>query len=353
MTNRAEDWYCINIPYYNEGTTETDKLINNVSAYGGQVLLTIPTIGWTAKDREVRWSYSVEKYGEQRSVASEYPDAGNGIRPGGTHIEGADPEDTSMRVGPEFAVEWIEHLQANGDKVNFYALDNEPEIWHITHRDIHPEAPIYDEIWDFTERYGAAIKEQDPDALVFGPTSWGWCAYFYSSADECTDGPDRQAHDGKPFLEWYLEKVREYEENTGIRLVDYLDIHFYPQENGIADDNESSYVAKRRFQSLKSLYDPTFMGQSWISEPIYLIPRMKEMIERINPGMKLAITEYNFGNGTGLTAGLAQAEALAIFGREGVDLATRFDTSRLSMAPTISIGWCLFLLNGSILMHEN
>ncbi|MBD2865888.1 hypothetical protein [Paenibacillus oceani] len=51
---------------------------------------------------------------------------------------------------------------------------------------------------------------------------------------------------------------------------------------------------------------------------------MKEVIERNQPGLKLAITEYNFGNGFGVTAGLAQAEALAIFGKEGVDLATRF-----------------------------
>jgi hypothetical protein len=328
VTNRAEDWYYINIPYHNEGTTETDKLIDRVAANGGQVLLTIPTIGWVAKDREVRWSYSVDQYGEQRSTAPGYPDAGNGIRADGTHIGGADPEDTSVRVGPEFAVEWIRHLQNSGDRVNFYALDNEPEIWHITHRDIHPEAPTYDEIWNFTREYGAAIKAQDPDAQIFGPTSWGWCAYFFSSADQRADGPDRQAHDGKPFLQWYLEQVRNYEKETGVRLVDYLDIHFYPQENGIAEDNESSYVAKRRFQSLKSLYDPHFVDESWISEPIRLIPRMKEMIDQYNPGMKLAITEYNFGNGTGLSAGLAQAEALAIFGREGVDLATRFGNLR-------------------------
>jgi hypothetical protein len=325
VANRASDWFFMNFPYENDGTNEADKMIDRVTNNGGKVLLTLPTIGWTPKDREVRWGYSVAKYGEQQqTVGGSYPDAGNGTHRDGTLITGNNPEDTSLQIGPDFVTNWIDHLQKNGDKVNYYALDNEPEIWHVTHRDVHPEAPTYDELWEMTETYGAAIKAKDPDAQVFGPTTWGWCGYFFSSADNCVDGPDRQSHGGTPFLEWYLQQLNEYKEENGVSLVDYLDIHYYPQENGIPSENESTYVAKRRFQSLKTLYDPTFVDQSWIQEPIRLIPRMKEMIEQHNPGMKLAITEYNFGNSNGITSGLAQAEALAIFGREGVDLATRF-----------------------------
>jgi hypothetical protein len=325
VANRASDWFFMNFPYDNGDSNEADKMIDRVTGNGGKVLLTLPTIGWTPKDREVRWGYSMEKYGEQQqTVGGSYPDAGNGTLRDGTFITGNDPEDTSKRIGPDFVTNWMDHLQKNGDKVNYYALDNEPEIWHVTHRDVHPDAPTYDELWNMTETYGAAIKAKDPDGQVFGPTTWGWCGYFFSSADQCVDGPDRQSHGGTPFLEWYLQKLDNYKQDTGVSLVDYLDIHYYPQENGIPSENESTYVAKRRFQSLKTLYDPKFVDQSWIQEPIRLIPRMKEMIETHNPGMKLAITEYNFGNSNGITSGLAQAEALAIFGREGVDLATRF-----------------------------
>ncbi len=332
-TNRASDWYFMNIPYDDSDGTETDQLIDRVDARGDEVLLTVPTIGWTTKDREVGWGFSVEKYGPQRSTAAVdgRPDAGNGEHPNGDWMEPInDPHDTSVEIGPDFVVDWIEHLKNNGDKVNFYALDNEPEIWYVTHRDVRPEPTTYDDLWSMTKEYGSAIKAADPDAQIFGPVSWGWCAYFYSSADQCADGPDRQSHGGLPFLEWYLKQLQDYENEdpNGTQLVDYLDIHFYPQEDGIAGDNESSYVQKRRLQSLKSLYHPTFVDNSWIQEPIRLIPRMKEMIAEYNPDMKLAITEYNFGNGDGLTAGLAQAEALAIFGREGVDLATRFGNFR-------------------------
>jgi hypothetical protein len=331
VANRASDWYFINYPYENDrpeqlphGST-SDRFVDGVLAQNGKVLLTVPTIGWTPKARAIDYGFSQQKYGPQQSRADERRDAGNGVRPDGTLIENNDPLDTSKRIGPDFVTRWMDHLKGRtSDRVNDYALDNEPEIWHVTHRDVHPNAPTYDEIWGFTEQYGSAIKAKDPNSNIYGPTSWGWCAYFYSSADNCADGPDRQTHGGKPFLEWYLQKISEYKKSKGVQLVDYLDIHFYPQENVVTSGEEGPAAAKRRFQSLKSLYDPNFVDQSWIQEPIRLIPRMKEMIEQHMPGMKLAITEYNFGNGDGITAGLAQAEALAIFGREGVDLATRF-----------------------------
>lgn len=328
--NRASDWFFINYPYDDEDWepsqgSMSDRFIDRVIGRGNQVLMTIPTIGWTPKDRTVSYGFSQEEYGEQEEWAWDLKDAGNGVLKGGALVTNNYPTDTSIRVGTDFATDWVRHMaERSNDQVRLYALDNEPDIWHVTHRDVHPEAPTYDELWEKTVEYGTAIKEVDPDALLLGPVSWGWCGYFYSSADMCANGPDRQAHGGTPFLEWYLQQVRDHEMETGLQLIDYLTIHYYSQEQAVPSENESRQVAKRRFQALKSLYDDQFVDQSWIQEPVRLIPRMKEIIERNRPGMKLAITEYNFGNGFGITAGLAQAEALAIFGREGVDLATRF-----------------------------
>ncbi|WP_143810387.1 glycoside hydrolase family 44 protein [Paenibacillus sp. MY03] len=333
--NRADDWFYINYPYDNDepellphGST-SDKFIDRVLGRGDNVLITVPTIGWTPKDRTVSYGFSQHLYGNQIRWSPDLRDAGNGVLASGEHVTGNDPGDTSVQVGPEFATGWINHIAGRtDDKVRMYALDNEPEIWHVTHRDVHPEAPTYDELWDKTVQYGSAIKAADPDSLLFGPVAWGWCGYFYSSADMCADGPDRQAHGGKPFLEWYLDQVKQHETDTGTRLIDYLDIHYYSQEQAVPSEDESPLAAKRRFQALKTLYDDNFVDQSWIQQPVRLIPRMKEIIAGSMPDLKLAITEYNFGNGVGITAGLAQAEALAIFGREGVDLATRFGNFR-------------------------
>ena len=217
---------------------------------------------------------------------------------------------------------------AGAGGVRFFALDNEPDLWNSTHRDVHPAPLSYDEIWQRTVDYGSAIKAQDPDALVTGPVPWGWCAYFWSALDGCGDGgPDLSGHGGVHYLEWYLQKAHDYETANGVRLVDYLDIHYYPQAGGVALSDDEG-VAAVRLRSLKSLYDPGYVDESWIGSccgaAVDLIPRMKGWIDARYPGTKLAITEYNWGGDTGISSALAQAEALAIFGREGVDLAARW-----------------------------
>jgi hypothetical protein len=38
---------------------------------------------------------------------------------------------------------------------------------------------------------------------------------------------DRNAHGGVAFLPWYLQQMRNYEQQHGVRLLDYLDQHAY------------------------------------------------------------------------------------------------------------------------------
>lgn len=340
-SNRAMDWFFLNIPEDNPDpgslpdNSATDRFIDETLDAGAEVLLTVPIIGWTPVDRTRRWGFSVAKYGSQAQTectASGYaewcnPDAGNGVHSDGSPITGNDPLDTSSPIGPGFVTQWMAHIAgrvgtAAAGGVRLFALDNEPVLWNSTHRDVHPEPLTYDELWQRTRDYAAAIKGQDPGARVLGPVSWGWCDYFGSAADSCMDGPDRQAHGGMPLVEWYLKQVHDYEQTTGTRLVDYLDIHYYPQGGNVAFGGEDQ--AALRLRSLKGLYDPDYVDESWIGQPVRLIPRMREWIDSRAPGTRLAITEYCWGDDDCPSGALAQAEVLAIFGREGVDLATRW-----------------------------
>ncbi|MEW5853205.1 MAG: glycoside hydrolase family 44 protein [Myxococcota bacterium] len=344
ISNRAADWFFYNIendhpnPAELPNNSSSDRFIDESHAAGSKVILTIPMIGWTPTDRTRRWGFSVQKYGAQQQTECTATgnaswcndDAGNGITTAGNALTGNDPQDTSRAVGPDHVTAWMQHVAsrvgtaANGG-VRLYALDNEPFLWNSTHRDVHPTPVTYDELWQRTLQYATAIKNQDPDALTLGPADWGWCAYFGSAADNCVDGPDRQAHGGTPFLEWYLQQVCAHEASTGVRLVDYLDIHYYPQANGVSlSDDESAAVAATRLRSIKGLYDASYVDESWIGQAVRLIPRMKEWIDLSCPGTRLAITEYNWGGDDGASSALAQAEVLAVFGREGVDLATRW-----------------------------
>ena len=343
-TNHASDWFFINLPSSDADSTglpddsSADLWIEETLLAGSEAIITVPTIGWVARDRVKRWGYSVAKYGAQQQTectATGWPswceaDAGNGVRPDGSYVTGNDPGDTSIPVTPSFAGSWVQHIIARvgpggSGGVTYYALDNEPMLWNSTHRDVHPDPATLDELWWRTQDYAEAVKTSDPTARTLGPASWGWCEYFYSAADGCAPGADMAAHSGLPLIEWYLMKNREREIQIGTRPVDILDIHYYPQASGVAlSDDESAAVSSVRLRSLRSLYDPTYVDESWIDQPVRLIPRMRDWIAARCPGMQLAITEYNWGGDTGISSALAQAEALAIFGREGVDLATRW-----------------------------
>src|SRR5262245_61434512 len=336
IANHASDWFFYNIesgpdPGTLPDGSAADLFIDATRGGGGEVLLTVPLIGWTPIDRVRRWGFSVSKYGAQQQTEGTYtgfppwcePDAGNGNHTNGQPITGNDPHDTSREIAPDFVTGWMQHIAsrvgtAGAGGVRLFALDNEPDLWNSTHRDVHPSPLSYDEIWQRTVDYGSAIKAQDPAALVTGPVPWGWCAYFWSALDGCSDGgPDMTGHGGMHYLEWYLKQAHDYEVANGLRLLDFLDIHYYPQAGGVAlSDDESPSTAALRLRTLKSLYDPTYLDESWIGSCcggiVQLIPRMRAWIDARYPGTKLAITEYNWGNDTGASSALAQAEALAI-----------------------------------------
>jgi mannan endo-1,4-beta-mannosidase len=64
--------------------------------------------------------------------------------------------------------------------------------------------------------------------------------------------------------------------------------------------------------------------KSWITggsgKPIRLIPWLLDKIAERYPGTKLSITEYDYGGNDHISGGLAQADVLGIFGREGLYL---------------------------------
>lgn len=342
-SNRASDWYFENIPEDNDnpaalphGST-TDRFVEQDQRTGTQTIITVPLIGWVPGARGWACGFSVARYGAQQSTDPWRPDCGNGIRTNGVEITGNDPADTSVAITPTHVQEWLLHLTgkygtAAAGGVRFYNLDNEPMLWPDTHRDVHPAPTSYDEMRDRTFAYGAAIKAIDPAAQTLGPVVWGWTAYFWSALDWAAGGSwwnnpqDRLAHGNVPFVEWYLQQMQAYEQQHGTRILDYLDLHYYPQASGVALSPAGSAATQAlRLRSTRALWDPTYVDESWINEPVQLVPRMREWVASRYPGTKTAMTEYNWGALEHVNGALAQADVLGIFGREGLDLATLWD----------------------------
>ncbi|HEV3167695.1 MAG TPA: glycoside hydrolase family 44 protein [Isosphaeraceae bacterium] len=324
--NAGSDWFFLN----GKAGRWTDFVAGNRKA-GLTSYLTLPMLPWVAKSPE-GWSFSVARYGPQRKVEPYVSDRGDGVRPDGTPITGNDPRDASVPSSSAFQVEGIKALlrgKENSPPI-VYALDNEPMLWHQTHRDVHPAPASYDDVFRLGKDFALAIKQADPRAQVAGPCTWGWTDLNFSAADEGTDRyashADRRAHGDLPFLAWYLAAMNDASKQAHQRLLDFVDVHFYPQ--GQADGqgvyggkSHSAAMRALRLRSTRGLWDRSYRDESWIKEPVALIPRVRGWIDQHNPGTKLSIGEYSWGGDDDPSGAIAQAEILGIFAREGVDSA--------------------------------
>ncbi len=342
--NAGSDWYFENLHYNNDPAalpagSEADKFVEQNRRTGTDSVLTVPLIGRTTAARDDSCGFSIAKYGPQQGSDAQWrPDCGNGKKPDGTDITGNNPAETSIPIGADFTKGWVQYLdgahgKAGNGGVRFYNLDNEPDLWHATHRDVHPTGASYDELRDSTYATGAAIKDADAGAQTLGPVGWGFNSLIYSGLDQdvcnkqggnCwSDPPDRAAHGGVQFAPWYLQQMKAYDQAHGRRILDYFDEHIYPQQTGVAlADAGDATTQALRLRSTRQLWDPSYVDESWINQPIQFIPRMRSLVDQNYPGTKLAVTEYNWGALNHINGALAQADVLGIFGREGLDLAT-------------------------------
>lgn len=339
--NRAFDWYFESLPYASaQPGAELDDFIGATRNGGAEPMVTIPLIGWVAKlgpNRGRLSSFSIQKYGPQTGNDSQwFPDAGNGISAANNlPITVNDPNDASVLVDSSFQQGWVRHLTnkwgtGNGSGVRYYFMDNEATIWHSTHRDVRKTGVRMQEYRDLFLDYAAKVKAVDPAATVLAPEEWGWSGYFWSGYDQqwgsqngWNNLPDRAANGGWDYLPWFLDQARKQEQLTGKRLLDVFTVHYYPQGGEYSSDT-SSAMQTRRNRSTRSLWDPNYTDQSWISDKVRLIPRLKQWVSQYYPGTKVGLTEYSWGADNHINGATAQADVLGILGREGIDLANRW-----------------------------
>lgn len=322
--NTGKDWF-----FENARAGDYRTFLDENRKHGLLSALTVPMIGWIAKDTTSS-GFPVSALGPQHATDQWRPEAGDGVKRDGSLLTPLPPAQTSVPAPPASIKAWVEQIRRDdarngGRSVHMYILDNEPSLWNVTHRDVHPDPLTYDELLDRTIRYAAAIREADPQALIAGPAEWGWNGYFFSAADVAAGvnrAPDRRAHGDLPLVAWYLKKLHEYEVKKGTKLLDVFDLHFYPQGPGVfGSGGLDANTAALRLRSTRALWDIAYPDESWINDAVRLIPRMKEWARDNDPGVAISIGEYNFGGEQHMSGALALAEALGRFGSEGITYA--------------------------------
>jgi hypothetical protein len=328
--NTGSDWYFENIVADQEHTVE--GMVGSNLDRGIKPVVAVPLNGWVAKDspssHPFACGFPATRFPQQDSFDQWDPNCGNGKldQQNLTSV----PTDTSIPADAAFDGEMVSHLvnqfgTAAQGGVPIYELDNEPVLWSSTHRDVHPAPVSNDELGSKGTAAASAIKTADPSAAVLGPSGWGYCEWVASGVDGCGPGADSAAHGRLNLSQWYLKNMKDYSDaHGGKRYLDYFDQHFYPQISG----DKTPEANALRLRSIRSLWDPTYVEESWIgpsgvnAPPLQFIRTMKSWIAQYNPGTKTAITEYNWGALDDINGALAEADILGVFGREGLDLAT-------------------------------
>jgi hypothetical protein len=285
------------------------------SSAGASIIMTVPMAGWVSADE----NGPCPSQPTQAQIAQRFfpilPKKGSAFA--------YPPDTTDGKVYADEFVHWLESqfstAQTDPLRRIFYMLDNEPDLWSSTHSEIHPTPVTYAEIVQRTTNFASAIKAVTPNALVFGPVNYGWQGYV--NLQNASDA------NGRDFLGFYLDSMKAADQSAGRRLVDVLDVHWYPEAQGdghrIIDDGVTAGEVAARLQAPRSLWDTTYTETSWITQystngPIYLIPRLMAKISAHYPGTKLSISEYNYGAGADISGGIAQADALGVFGSQGL-----------------------------------
>jgi glycosyl hydrolase family 44 len=325
-SNAGNDYMFQNDNYLVTGSTAPDApgqavrpMLETARRIGAAAVLTIPNVDYVAADKlgdgDVTKSgtdYLMTRFKANRPTA--------GATPSPT------PDPTDGFVYQDEFVAWVK--QNFADVPVLFSMDNEPDLWSSTHKDIHPLQVTYAELIQRNTDYARAVKAVMPTAPVLGPVSYGWQGYV-----TLQNAPDAG---GEDFINHYLTKMQAAETTAGMRLIDYLDLHWYPEALGRGADGKDARIVfgaadtspgmvDARVQAPRSLWDPDYREKSWIATnlgaPIALIPRMQKKIDDHYPGTKLAITEWNYGGGGDISGAVAAADVLGIFGREGVALA--------------------------------
>ena len=321
-SNAGSDYMYENDNFLGGGSTPGEAVRSRVAASfgaGASHVVTIPMQGWVSADET----------GPVSKTLTNLPSRFKASKPNKGAAAVYPPDVTDANVYQDEFVTWLEKqfpgARTDPAKTIFYMLDNEPDLWLSTHAEIQKTAETYADLLAKSVATSAMIKRVAPGALVFGPVNYGWEGYV-----NLQTAPDAN---GRDFLEFFLDGMKAAE--NGGRIFDVLDLHWYPEATGggtrIIDDGDtpSDALVDARLQAPRSLWDDTYTETSWITDaigkkPIRLIPLMLEKIAAHSPGTKLAFSEYHYGGANHISGGIAEADALGVFGREGVFMATEY-----------------------------
>ena len=208
-------------------------------------------------------------------------------------LTGNDPNDANVANSDANAAAWAQHLVA--------ALRARRERWsevlharqRAQHLALHASRRPSGRRRRWTRcatRCAAspvALKTVDPGAAIVGPEEWGWSGYLLSGYDQQYGSlhgwsylPDRTNHGGMDYLPWLLQQLQGGVRRAGRPPARRLHRPLLPAGRRVRQRHLDGDAARRN-RSTRSLWDPTYVDETWINDRVQLIPRLRIVGEHL------------------------------------------------------------------------
>lgn len=314
------DWY--NNVYRHDWDYAAQSLEENMPGTRG--MWSFQLIGYAAANRDNNfndWEFNGSQWWE--GVTNNW--AGGG---GPEEGEG-DPNLYLMPWPPDSTVGILDQWFGDGgldldeSMFQYWSMDNEVEIWSGTHDDIMPVQISAEAFMNIYFDVAKKARVKFPDIKIVGPVpanEWQW--YNWNNS-KITYQNARYT-----WLEYFIKRIADEQAASGIRLLDVLDIHFYPYEN-----DPENIVRLHRVWFDENYNYPGANGVK-VSGPgewdnkitkEYIFKRCRDWMEEhlgIDHGVGLSVSEMGIQSNDPNIVAIWYASTLGVFADNGVKIFT-------------------------------
>lgn len=216
---------------------------------------------------------------------------------------------------------WKDDVKLDMKRFEYWSMDNEMEIWSGTHSDL----PLTVTQQFLVERYldvAKKAKKAWKDIKLTGPVAaneWQWCGV--------DSDPNAAEERNYCWLEYFIKKVAEAQKASGVKLLDVLDIHWYPAEKTYEDrinwhrvffDTTYVYPGANGIKKVNGGWDNSIVKE-------FIFQRLNDWMNAYfgkNHGIGLGLTETDLTTDDAMLTALIYASFLGTFMDNGVELFT-------------------------------
>jgi len=213
-------------------------------------------------------------------------------------------------------------LDLGKEQFLYWCMDNEPSIWNHTHDDIASNSESAENYVQKYFKVAKAARAKFPGVKLIGPIAaneWQW----YNWHNE------RISYNGKTysFLEYFILRIGEEQETSGMRLLDVFSIHFYPGNQNVEEvvqfhrvyfDEEYVYPDANGVKTINGGWDESINKE-------YVFRRCLDWMEEhigIDHAIGLGVTETGVAISDQNGVAVWYASTLGEFMKQGVELFT-------------------------------